>query len=167
MPTSIRLDKAKRRRAATVGIAVLAVAAAGLGLRSAHPTNAATIDAMAPPSGGYLFPGIVPSPATTAASESATKRVSMPWKLSGLSADGKTVMIYYVDGDGSCTTAAGVVVRQTGKYVSIQPVSTVDTTQSACPAMIKHGWVRVTLDAPLGNRTLLHPAVAKDWQTSL
>lgn len=166
----------RRLLAAAIGIAALvAVTVLGAGLsRTSHRTGtgpaaataSASVDPLSPAANGYLFPGTAPSAATTAQPNSIAGRISMPWELSSISPNGKAITIYYAQGDGYCITAAGIVVQQTSSYVSIQPVS-VNHRQSACPTLLKTGWVKVTLDSPLGTRKLLHPAVSKEWQTAL
>lgn len=89
---------------------------------------------------------------------------AMPWKFQSLSADGRTVTIVYVAGDGVCTKSAGVVLAQTKTLVAISPNSTNQLNRSACPNTLEYARVRIVLNDPLGSRELLHPEVDPAWQ---
>ena len=89
---------------------------------------------------------------------------AMPWKFQALSADGRTITIVYVAGDGDCTKSAGVTLVQTSSLVAISPYSINQLDRSACPSMLQLARVRVVLSQPLGSRRLLHPEVDPAWQ---
>lgn len=106
--------------------------------------------------------GMRPTPATSA--ELDSRSLSMPWRLSAINDKAKTVEIYFAEGDGSCVVPQGVHVEQTSTSVTIESVSNQTASAGeACPSVLKIGWVTVQLTSALGDRALLHPAVASGW----
>lgn len=107
--------------------------------------------------------GEKPTPATSA--ELNSKSLSMPWRLSAIHDTAKTVEIYFAEGDGSCVVPQGVHVEQTSTAVTIEAVSNQSASAGeACPSVLKTGWATVQLTSALGDRALLHPAVASGWK---
>lgn len=106
--------------------------------------------------------GMRPTPATSV--EPDSKSFSMPWRLSAIHDGAKTVEIYFAEGDGYCVVPRGVHVEQTPTSVTIGAVSSQSVSAGeACPSVLKIGWVTVQLTSALGDRPLLHAAVASGW----
>ncbi len=105
--------------------------------------------------------GMRPTPATSV--ELNSKSFSMPWRLSAINDTAKTVEIYFAEGDGTCVVPRGVHVEQTPTSVTIDPLSHQDSVQTMCPSVLKIDWVTVQLTSALGDRALLHAAVASGW----
>lgn len=126
-------------------------------------TPSSSIDAKMPqPPRNLAALGEEPTPATSA--ELDGRSLSMPWRLSAISDTAKTVEIYFAEGDGSCVVPQGVHVEQTSTSVTIEVVSNQTASAGeACPSVLKTGWVTVQLTSALGERALLHPAVASGW----
>jgi hypothetical protein len=89
---------------------------------------------------------------------------SVPWRLTGVSADGRIITIDASRG-GGCTVPRGFSLTQTAESVEIWSfVKTVRSVGSArCPDTVAHGSFSFTLAAPLGSRHLLHPPYDHDW----
>lgn len=177
----VGLDTPRRRRLPVVALVAAAVAVIALGglwlggqrhgsqagqSGTSLPTAGATTDPLRPSLPRDLRVTLPLHPAVTAA-PSTVPRISMPWKLSAIDNAHKTLAIYYVTGDGDCYRPAGVAVAQTARYVEIQVLSTAEPHRTACPTLLALGRAVVTLNAPLGHRTLLHASVDKNWKTSL
>ncbi len=93
--------------------------------------------------------------------------LSMPWKFRSISPDGRTIVIAYVAGDGDCVKPAGMVIEQQKSLVAIEIVSHQDLTRQACPSVLIPGRATITLDTPLGSRTLLHVTVSPSWRNGI
>lgn len=87
---------------------------------------------------------------------------STPWKPVAL--DGRTLTIRYVVG-GGCQSFKGVRVRSSEKSVEVWTVVSTDKSAAACTDALALGAARVVLDRPLGDRTLLHAPVSKQWRS--
>ena len=91
--------------------------------------------------------------------------LSMPWKFRSISPDGRTILIAYVAGDGDCVKPAGVVIDQRKSLIAIEVVSRADLTRQACPSVLIPGRATITLDAPVGTRTLMHVLTSPSWRS--
>lgn len=96
-------------------------------------------------------------------SAASNESVSMPWKLLAINEPGTKLQIKYAEGDGYCVKPRGIVVAETNGSVTITPVSMRTSTDEYCPAMLVTHYAVITLSAPLAQRALIHPPVAKDW----
>lgn len=89
----------------------------------------------------------------------ATGHIAMPWRLSALSPEGRSITTNYVACDGDCVTPAGVAVDETSTYVAILPISSRDTQRTVCANSLAVERAVIQLSSPLGERHLLHPVL--------
>jgi hypothetical protein len=105
-------------------------------------------------------------PARIVAASTAGGNLGMPWRLSALSPDGRSITINYVAGDGDCVTPTGIAVDEASSYVAILPISSHDTKQTACASTLAVERAVIQLANPLGQRRLLHPVPADAYSSA-
>jgi hypothetical protein len=107
----------------------------------------------------------IDDPVPEVAGPPASGATSMPWAF--ISQDGAQLRIAYIagngSGDGACTRLHGIQTAETDTSVSLTVWSTTDLSQTACASMLVTGSGTVTLDAPLGDRPLVHPPLSGSW----
>ena len=144
-------------------------AASGVPSSSASPTRglptapASSDSKKQSPAIAGLITSPTPSVATQISIANTDGLVSMPWGFVKQSADGLTVDIIFVAGDGSCTQSAGTSVIETAGSVEIFALSRAAEASASCPASLAYSHVEVRLSSPLGDRTLLHSPVDSNW----
>jgi hypothetical protein len=85
----------------------------------------------------------------------------MPWAF--LSQQGPHLQLAFAAGDGDCTLPVGVQVEVTEASVTVTVWSQTDRSRSACAAKLVTGAGTLTLQAPLGDRNLVHAPVSRPW----
>jgi hypothetical protein len=168
-------------------ISSVVAVAAGAGVVAAavtsHPDHAGGVDA----AGGVRPPGAAPTapsspdsknpgafadmaaadgsphPARLLRAAQTRGLVEMPWRLGHIEPGGNAVDVLVADGDGSCVTAAGIEVLETGSSVEVLALSRAVHLGDACPARLMVTYTRVPLAAPLAARALLHGPVDSRW----
>ncbi len=110
------------------------------------------MDATTPPTDTFSAAPVV--------DELSVNRVTLPWTLLGMSADGRRLFISYGVGDGCADYEGHVYVQQTAEYVAIASAPTgsgaVAGSSGTCAAMLKAADGYIDLSEPLGSRKLLH-----------
>jgi hypothetical protein len=98
-----------------------------------------------------------PLPTTVESRQSGTTWVSLPWQFVRVAQDGRRVYLTYAT--GGCTSPGFVAVREGTADVTLTVWSQRMDGPARCPlyARITYGWI--SLDAPLGDRALLHAPV--------
>lgn len=88
----------------------------------------------------------------------------MPWKLTAISDDRKTITVIFVAGDGSCVVHSGYSLERKGQSLILTEYSTSAGNATACPSRLVRGYETVTLPVELsGSVQLLHaPASGSD-----
>ena len=95
--------------------------------------------------------------------DSQVGMTSLPWRFVGLSADGRSIELVYVAGDGKCTTPFGIDVQETPNSVDVWALGSTVKTQTPCPQTALYGHAVITLNDALGARRLLHAPVDSAW----
>lgn len=90
--------------------------------------------------------------------------VSLQWTFVSLSPEGRRIQIVYVGGDGWCAQTAGILIAETESSVMITATGTSRKEATVCPAMLKQYAGTVTLEAALGERSLIHAGVTERWK---
>jgi hypothetical protein len=86
----------------------------------------------------------------------------MPWTFVSLAADGRTIKVTYDAGDGDCVQPVALEVDQTATQVTVAAWSkSTARAGQACADPLVQAAGSITLDAPLGDRTLLHAPISK------
>jgi hypothetical protein len=102
-------------------------------------------------------------PAAVLPARQASGKLSLQWRLLDVSADGQTLDILAVSGDGTCVKSIGVQVLETRTVVELSALSSWDPTATSCPSLPVVARLLVPLGQSLGNRTLLHASVSTLW----
>jgi hypothetical protein len=89
--------------------------------------------------------------------------LSMAWTLDGISANGRSLDVTFVKGDGDCVHFAGFYVQESKSTVSLTDVGITANDTPACASRLVTGRMSVKLRRPLGSRALLHPAMTSGW----
>ena len=127
-------------------------------------SDSSSQDAGAPDAGPVtLLAPRTPVPAVTIDASTAAASVSMPWALTTEPGPSTTLNIFFLSGDGYCTSNVGFYVRETPESVYIEAASNDLQNGRACPANELTGVAAISLNAPLGSRQLLHAQVSPDW----
>lgn len=117
-----------------------------------HPTSL--------PSFGVLPAARTAKLLTPAQAQSLT---SMPWLLTSVSDDRRSIGVAYVAGDGYCTKPVGFSVQKHGQSIQVAALSR-ENGDSACGNALVLRLAIVELpDALDTGVTLLHAPVAKSW----
>lgn len=155
----------------TLSLAPAIVLLVGLASRcSSSPDGVTTV----PPAAGATDPGRpVPlspgglavrfTPPNLLASRQLDGLTSMPWVLTAIDDPTSTVSLIYVTGDGDCVTPRGMYVSESATSVLVEVLSSTAVNRSACGSALTMARSRVTLDHPLGARTLIHAVVSSSW----
>jgi hypothetical protein len=98
-----------------------------------------------------------PLPTTVEKQQTGTTWVSLPWQLVHVTSGSQRVYLTYAT--GGCTSPGFVAVHESATDVTLTVWSQRINGPARCPlyARITYGWV--ALDAPLGDRALLHAPV--------
>jgi hypothetical protein len=186
LPRRALPERAKRMPLLIPAATVLAVAAVGVivglvfatGVRSPDirpavpvpsPTTTPTLENGAIPDDGRVLVSEFAKRNPAGMQEAVVKlegHESLPWAV--IVADGTTLSIGYVIGAGEgppCGTHLGVDIEQTETSVTIAVVGDEREPDVLCNENLNTGAGVVTLDAPLGNRVLMHAAVSPPWTT--
>jgi hypothetical protein len=96
--------------------------------------------------------------------------LSMPWRLVSISNGGRTLIVYYVSGDGvrpDGVNAIGFQIIQTRRSVELIAVSRDANTGRDEAGSLAIGYGVITLTQPLNGRSLLHAPTNSGWPASL
>lgn len=133
--------------------ALLVIVPTVAGCQGGTPGVIDPVEATASPTGTFAAAPVI--------TELAANRVTLPWNLLGMSADGRRLFISYGVGNGCADYEAHVYVRQTAESVEIASAPTGSglagrSPGNACAANLKTADGYVDLVEPLGTRQLIH-----------
>lgn len=112
-----------------------------------------------PPSLGALLL----QPAVQLSSSQAAGLTSMPWRLTAVSDDRRSIEVMFVAGDGYCTKAVGFRLESGDSSITVKALSR-ENGDSSCPTSLALGHVTLTLPKALATGVkLLHAPVARSW----
>lgn len=93
--------------------------------------------------------------------------VSMPWKLSAISSDRRTITVQFVSGDGWCVKHVGYHLERDGQTLRLGEYSRTNN-EPACPARLELGGETVPLPLALdGSVQLVHAPASQEWSRLL
>lgn len=91
----------------------------------------------------------------------------MPWKLTAISDDRKTITVVFVAGDGSCVVHSGYSIKLQGQSVVLTEYSANTGSATACPSRLLRGYETITLPVALSGSVLLLHAPASGSESLL
>jgi len=93
--------------------------------------------------------------------------ISMPWKLTAISPDRRTITVQYISGDGSCLKHVGYHLEQDGQALRLGEYSRTNN-DPACPAKVEGGSETIPLPVALdGGVQLIHIPASQEWSRFL
>lgn len=118
-----------------------------------------------PPAHGRALPPAKPARLLTLAQTAGG--VSLAWRLVALDDHASTITVWYDAGDGWCDKPKGFYVRETATSVLVENVNYwAHSPDGACPSVQRFGRAIITLQHPLGGRTLIHATINTKYGTA-
>ena len=105
--------------------------------------------------------GMTPTPGRELSSADAL--TSMPWQLTSIADDRRSITVVFIAGDGDCVKHVGYHFSRDGDMVTLGEYSRVGGGH-ACADMVARGFETLTLPVALdGSVALIHSPVAGNW----